>query len=94
MIRVLIERTFAPGMEEDLRKLELELRQVAVSTPGYISGESLRDSENPQHNVVISTWRSRGEWERWMQCEARASIANRLADMLTEPESIKILEPL
>lgn len=94
MIRVLIERFFAEGMDEELRDAEMAARQQAIQVPGYISGETLRNRENPQHNVVISTWRSVEEWNGWYASEARNTVLERLRPMLTEPEKITILEPL
>lgn len=94
MIRVLIERLFAEGMHDELRRAEMEARQQAMQIPGYISGETLRDRENPQHNVVISTWRSIEEWEAWHASEARRKILDNLNPILVEPEKITVLEPL
>jgi heme-degrading monooxygenase HmoA len=94
MIRVLIERYFAQGMEEELRKVEMEARQAAMRISGYISGETLRDTDNAQHNVVISTWRSREDWERWAASETRQKTLNRVSPFLLEPERITVLESL
>ena len=94
MIRVLIDRVFAQGMEEELRSIELEARQQAVQIPGYISGESLRDTSNPQHNLVISTWRSREDWERWMASDRRNTVTARITPLLEQPETITVFEPL
>ena len=94
MIRVLIERLFAEGMHEELRRAEMEARQQAMQVPGYISGETLRDLDNPQRNVVISTWRSAGDWEAWQASEARKRILDILSPILVEPEKITVLEPL
>jgi heme-degrading monooxygenase HmoA len=94
MIRVLIDRVFAQGMEEELRGIEQEARQQAVKIAGYISGESLRDTSNPQHNLVISTWRSREDWERWMASDRRKTVTTRITPLLEQPETITVFEPL
>lgn len=94
MIRVLIDRYFAPGTDDELRKVELQARQEAIRMPGYISGETLRDTSNPQHNIVISTWRSRQEWDAWMASQAREKLALEIAALLIQPEQITVLEPL
>lgn len=94
MIRVLIERQFAEGMHEELRRAEMEARQQAMQIPGYISGETLRDRDNPQRNVVISTWRSVEDWDAWQVSDARKKIVDALSPILVEPERITVLEPL
>lgn len=94
MIRVIIDRHFVQGMDEELRQAELEARKAATSMPGYISGETLRDTANPQHNVVISTWRSQEDWNAWMTSEERIRILSRIEPLLVEPEQITVMEPL
>ena len=94
MIRVLIERFFAEGMDEELRNAEMDARQQAMHIPGYISGETLRNQDDPQHNVVISTWRSVEDWNAWHASDARNSVLQRLKPMLVQPEKITVLEPL
>jgi heme-degrading monooxygenase HmoA len=94
MIRVLIERFFEEDMDEELRDLEMAARQQAMQLPGYISGETLKNRDNPQHNVVISTWRTVEEWNQWHASDARQSILEELRPILVEPEKITVLEPL
>jgi heme-degrading monooxygenase HmoA len=94
MIRVLLERQLAEGMEEEYRKAMVEMRNEAVSFPGYIEGESLRDPQNPHYHVVISTWRSLSDWDSWASSSAREKVLARLALLLEEPERITVLERL
>ena len=94
MIRVLIDRYYAEGMAEPLRQAELEARRRAMATPGYISGETLRDVDDPQHNLVISTWSSRQYWDAWRASDARKQVVQEMNNILVCPERITILEPL
>ena len=94
MIRVIIERRVAEEMEIPYQKLMREIRQCALHLPGYISGETLRDSSNPHHYVTISTWRTRGEWDAWAVSHERQSATDQIAPMLIEPERLIILEPI
>jgi heme-degrading monooxygenase HmoA len=92
MIRVLLERHIVEGMEETFSETLRDLRQSAVGCPGYVSGESLHDRQDPLHQVVISTWRSIGNWEAWARSEARAHALARMAACLHEPEKVTVLE--
>lgn len=92
MIRVLIERYFASGMEEELRDAEREVRKEATHNPGYISGETLIDLTDSRHNLVISTWRSQAEWEAWHESEERRASMARIDSMLEMPEQVKVFE--
>ena len=80
-------------MEEELLVALREMRRDAVHAPGYISGEMLRDLADPAHYVIVSTWRSRADWDRWAECEARQRVRSRSAPLLTKPERVAVLEP-
>ena len=94
MIRVLIERRIDPKMEVPYQKLMREIRGAALHMPGFISGETLQDSSDPHHYFLISTWRTRGGWDKWAVTPERLALRTELAPMLTEPERLTILEPL
>ena len=75
MIRVLIERHCQLAKEVQLRGLMIELRMAAMRQPGYISGETLREADNPSTFMVISTWITLEAWKAWQT--ARPAIVNR-----------------
>lgn len=93
MIRVLIERRLARGAAEDLQKAMRDLRHEAIHLPGYVSGETHRDSADPRHFLIISTWRSAEAWQEWSRSETRRKIEDRIRPFLEGPEKITILEP-
>lgn len=74
------------GMEADLLPqlvpLLLEARQLAFRQPGYISGETMRNINDSSEYVVISTWKSVEDWERWFQNQARIDIEYRIDSVL------------
>jgi heme-degrading monooxygenase HmoA len=94
MIRVLIERWLLPDMEDSFRAAMREMRRDAVYASGYIGGETLRDVAAPGHYVVISTWRSRADWDAWAVSAARDVVRDRIRPMLAEEERTTVLEPV
>ena len=46
MIKVLIERVIAEGLEQPYEEAARKVIQQAVQSPGFISGESFRDLEH------------------------------------------------
>ncbi len=94
MIRVLLERRVAEGLEAAFDQVLRDVRQGAVHFPGYISGESLRDPANPHHFFVISTWRSKRDWDAWEHSEERERFQVRMTPLLEERERVTVLEPL
>jgi quinol monooxygenase YgiN len=93
MIRLLIERRLAEGSEERLRNAMRDLRREALHVPGYVSGETHRDLDDPRHFVVIATWRSREAWEAWSRSDKRRAIEDQIRPLLEEPEKVTVLEP-
>ncbi len=94
MIRVLLERHVIEGMEETFNRALRDVRQFAVAFPGYISGESLQNRDDPHNYVVISTWRSSSDWEAWARSEERGRAQAQLAPLLAEAEKVTVFEPV
>lgn len=94
MIRVLIERWLLPETEEAFRAVMRGMRQEALHAAGYISGETLRDVDGARHYVVVSTWRSRADWDAWAVSAAREAVRERIRPMLAQDERTTILEPV
>ena len=92
MIRVVIERRLAEDGEELIQHTMRDLRREAIHQPGYVSGETLRDTANPNHFLILSTWRTREEWETWADSSRRREIEDRIGQMLTGPERITVFE--
>lgn len=94
MIRVLIQRIIADGLEHPYEEAARRVIQQAVQSPGFISGESFRDLERPNHRVVMVTWQNRHSWERWESSPERKESLSAFRSMLLEEEKITLLEPL
>ena len=80
MVRVLMTRqipSLTSGLLDSalmskLNELLIELRDMANHQYGYISGETMRNVENRNEYLVISTWKSLDAWQRWFANEKRA----------------------
>ena len=91
MIRVIIDRKSKTG--EDLTSLLVELRVAAIMRfPGYIGGETLVNMEDRTNIVVLSSWRSIEDWERWANSETRINLYERIEPLLQEKPNVKIFE--
>ena len=55
MIRVLIERHVASELSEHYDRIARETLQAAMHFPGFISGEALHNTADPNHRVVLAT---------------------------------------
>ena len=92
MIRVIIERTIAETMESTYEDTAKETLQQAIRAEGFISGESLRDVDNPRHRIVLCKWRSQTDWDHWFHSNERKEMMNKLNLMLEGGERITILD--
>ena len=88
MIRVMIERQCQPGKEAQLRGLLIELRAAAMKQNGYISGETLREVDDPSFFVVISTWISLASWRVWQTSRQRLSIEDMMDSLMTAQRKV------
>ena len=80
-ISVMIQRTFS-----------VKLRSLATSQPGYITGRTFRCLDCPGEYLVISTWNSLEDWNRWLQNDQRMSLQSRIDDLLGEKTKYRIYE--
>lgn len=92
MIRVIIERTIAETMESSYENAAKATLQQAIAAEGFISGESLRDLNNPRHRMVLCKWHSAADWDRWFHSQERKDMMNTLNLMLESEERITLLE--
>ena len=94
-IEVIIRRMFE-GQEKakELVPLLVKLRSRATVQPGYISGETLRCIDHEGEYLVISTWNSVEDWNRWLNSDERQTIQNRIDAILDEKTEYRIYEPL
>jgi heme oxygenase (mycobilin-producing) len=81
-VKIVLKRKVAKEKEAALSPLLVQMRAVAMSQPGYISGETLRNTEDPEEVLVISTWQSAESWKAWFRSSQRAEIQEKIDALL------------
>lgn len=81
-VRILIRRTVPQDKARQMIPLFKEMRQLAITQTGYISGETLRNYNNPEEFMVISTWQSAADWENWIKNADRQVIQQKIDTLL------------
>ena len=84
-IKILIHRKVRPGKEKELSEAVRNLRSKTIHAEGYICGETLHSIEDPSLYLVISTWRSLEDWNRWANSPQRKEFQQMTDAMLEEP---------
>jgi heme-degrading monooxygenase HmoA len=92
MIRVLIERRIAEGLEHYYDCTIKRTVSTVTKAPGCISGESLKDSRNPNRRIVMSKWTSKEHWDNWFHSDERRNVISEITPMLEGSEKITMLE--
>jgi heme-degrading monooxygenase HmoA len=83
-VKILIQRKIRPGKEDEFGKALRELRSRAIHAQGYISGETLHSIDDPSLHLVISTWKSLEDWNRWANSPERKTFQEKTDAMLEE----------
>jgi heme-degrading monooxygenase HmoA len=81
-VKIIIKRTVSEDKEKELTILLKQLRNLGVNQTGYISGETLKNIEKPNEFLVISTWRSADDWNRWVRNDKRKEIQEQIDFLL------------
>ena len=94
-IEVMIKRKIKQGPQA--RKavpLILQLRTLATYQPGYISGRTLFNVENPEDCLVISEWQTLEDWHKWMKSKERDAIQTKIETAIGEPTEHSVYAPM
>ena len=94
MIRVIIEREIAEGLEEFYQTAIANLLEVMTAAPGYLSGESLVEIHRPNHYVVLTRWTNEEAWDRWFHSQQRQELLNAIRPFLQQDEKFTLLRRL
>jgi len=81
-VKILITRTVPGNKGKEMLKLFKEMRSLATSQAGYISGETLKSNDRPDVFLVISTWQSAQDWEKWLLSKERQAIQEKIDALL------------
>ena len=93
MIRVVIERHCKPGKEHTVESLLEDLRAESLHQPGYISGETLIEIDDPASFLVISTWTRLDAWKAWKDSQPRLEIIHLISPLLISEPTVRIYRP-
>ena len=94
MIRVIIEREIAEGLEQFYESAIANLLDVIAGAPGYLAGEALVEIKHPNRYLVITRWSSEQAWERWFTSPERQQLLDSIRPFLLRDEKCTLLRQL
>lgn len=77
-----------------LGPLITQLRSMAASQTGFITGQTYSCLDCEGEYLVISTWNTLDDWKRWMHSEARRDIQRKVDELLGEKTVYRYYEPV
>ncbi|WP_303722336.1 antibiotic biosynthesis monooxygenase [Malonomonas rubra] len=86
-VRIIIVRHVPQEKANDLRPLLLQMRSLANAQPGYISGETLVNYDDTTEYLVISTWKTLDDWNKWLNDPQRRALQSKV-DEITGSETL------
>ena len=88
MVRVIIEHQ-AKNLENAEKVIDLihEIRDEIMKLPGYITGETLINTEDECNIIVISTWHYVDQWKEWLKSETCRKLEEKEVPFLAKPLS-------
>lgn len=81
-VRILIKRKVPESKARLIIPLFKQMRQMATSQPGYISGETMRNYNDSEEFLIISTWQSASDWQNWLKSQERQKIQSSIDELL------------
>ena len=79
-VKILIKRRLPSDKDKTQYIVSIfrQLRMIALEQEGYISSETLRSMDDPQQFLVISTWRSFEDWQKWFNSSQRKELHSKV----------------
>lgn len=94
-IQVIIKRKIKQGQQAKvLIPLILQMRARAMYQPGYITGETLVNIDQPEECLVISTWQSLEDWNEWIRNPERTKMEHKIETLTGEKTKYRIYSPM
>ncbi len=91
-VKIFIKRKGVNDHIIPLTMLLKKMRTLTLEQPGYIFGETLRRVDQPDECLVISTWRSKADWDGWFNNDERRSVQQEIDQLLGYETHYEIYE--
>ena len=91
--RIIIERKFKKPINQEMLTIINEIRLKAIWQRGYISEETVVNSDDDKDILVISSWSDVNNWKRWHETKTWKEFEKSQAPHLEGPIEIRIFIP-
>jgi heme-degrading monooxygenase HmoA len=81
-------------MAENLAPLIVQLRSRATVQPGFLTDQTFSCLDCEGEYLIITTWNTLEDWNKWMHSDERMVIQRKIDDMLGEKTLYRYYEPV
>jgi heme-degrading monooxygenase HmoA len=85
MMTIVADIRLKEGAEEEWDSAMRERMTAAKKQPGWVGGQLLHRSDESNKRVIVGTWQTRSDWEKWHEDPLFAETRRRLDSLATGP---------
>ncbi len=86
MVTIMTDVHLKEGSEQDWDAAMRERMAAAKKQPGWVGGQMLEPEDDPTRRVIVGTWQTRDDWEKWHEDPEFAETREELEGLVLEPE--------
>ncbi|HET7875921.1 MAG TPA: antibiotic biosynthesis monooxygenase [Methylomirabilota bacterium] len=86
MVTIVTDLEVRQGAERQWDTIMRQRMTAAKTHQGWVGGQLLRSEEKPNKRVIVGTWNTRADWERWHQDPRFAETRRQLDELVSGPE--------
>ena len=88
MIKVLVGYKLKPF--KDIEPILLKLRSMAMTYPGFVGAEILRNRGDGSIINVVNTWANPEDWKAWENSLSRKELLRQAEDILVDEPRVTV----
>ncbi len=94
-VSIIIKRTVKDvDTAAQLSPLIIRLRSQATAQPGFLTGQTFSCLDCEGEYLVISTWHTLEDWNKWMHSDERLTIQREIDELLGKKTIYRYYEPV
>jgi heme-degrading monooxygenase HmoA len=86
MVTIVTDVRLKEGSEQEWDATMQERMTAARKQAGWVGGQMLSPVDDPTKRVIVGTWQTRDDWQKWHEDPDFADTRAALAGLVAEPE--------
>lgn len=86
MVTIVTSVHVKKGKEREWDAAMRERMAAATKQPGWVEGQMLQPENHPSRRVIVGTWQTHSDWEKWHEDPLFAETREELEGLVAERE--------